>query len=64
MNWDDFRAVFNTARCTMNQADSIADSMADMLVGRLDKCSVYTLAKLKRELRDFNIQTHQWKDGA
>ena len=61
VNWDEFRCAFNTARSTMNQADSVADSMADMLVGRLQKCSGHTLAKLKRELRDFNIQTHEWK---
>lgn len=64
MNWDDFRCAFSTARDTMDQADSVADSMAAMLVGRLDKCSGHTLAKLKRELRDFNIQTYKWKDEA
>ena len=62
MNWDDFRSAYSTARATMDQADSVANSMAGMLVGRLHKCSGYTLAKLKRELRDFNIQTHKWKD--
>ena len=64
MNWDDFRDAFSSARHTMNQADSVANSMANMLVGRLNKCSGNTLEKLKRELRDFNIQTHKWKDGA
>ena len=62
MNWDDFWKSFADARNTMSQADSVADRMAGMLVGRLHKCSGYTLAKLKRELRDFNIQTHKWKD--
>lgn len=62
MNWDDFRSAYSTAQSTMNQADSVADSMAGMLAGRLHKCSGYTLAKLKRELRDFNIQTQKWKD--
>ena len=62
MNWDDFRCAFDAARSTMRQADSVADHMGNMLVGRLHKCSGHTLAKLKRELRNFNIQTHQWKD--
>ena len=62
MNWDDFWKSFADARNTMSQADSVADRMADMLGGRLRKCSGKTLAQLKRELRDFNIQTRQWKD--
>lgn len=64
MNWDDFRQAFSAARNTMNQADRAADDMADMLDGRLRKVSSYRLAKLKRQLRDFNIHTGQWKDEA
>lgn len=64
MNWDDFRQAFNTARNTMNQADSVANEMADMLDGRLRKVSGYRLEKLKRQLRDFNMHTGQWKDEA
>lgn len=61
MNWDDFRQAFSTARHTMNQADNVANDMADMLDGRLRKVSGFRLAKLKRQLRDFNIHTGEWK---
>jgi len=62
MNWDDFRQAFSAARNTMNQADHIANDIADMLDGRLKKVSGYRLAKLKRQLRDFNIHTGEWRD--
>jgi hypothetical protein len=62
MNWDDFRQAFNTARNTMDQADRVANDMADMLDGRLRKVSGYRLAKLKRQLRDFNIHTGNWNE--
>lgn len=62
MNWDDFRLAFRDARSTMDQADAAANDMADMLDGRLRKVSGYKLAKLKRQLRDFNIHTGEWKE--
>jgi len=62
MNWDDFRQAFSAARNTMNQANQVANDMADMLDGRLKKVSSYRLAKLKRQLRDFNMHTGEWKD--
>lgn len=50
---------------TMRRADKYASMMAEMLVGRLRKVKSDAwnddLAKLKRELRDYNISTREWK---
>lgn len=64
MNWDDMRAAFADAKRTVDQADSIADDMARMLVGRLRKVgSDYTLKKLKRELAAYDAHTKRWKES-
>ena len=43
-------------------ADKIADELATVLVGRLRHVRGHTLERLKKELRSFNCQTHQWKE--
>ena len=65
--FEDMVAAIEEAELTLRAADSVAENMAKMLVGRLRKASQFwhgaqAVADLKRELRDFNIQTHQWKD--
>lgn len=49
---------------TMRAADSVANSMADAIQGRLRKVSRHTLKKLKRELSQFNAATGKWKEEA
>jgi hypothetical protein len=61
MKWEEFHSAWLDAKATQERVDSIAATMANMLVGKLRKCSKFTLAELKRELRDFNIRTEQWK---
>jgi hypothetical protein len=61
MNWSEFSEAFSDAERTIRIADNAADRMASMLIGRLRKLDVYTLAKLKRELRNFNPQRRTWK---
>lgn len=64
MNWDDFRAAHNQAQLTIRQADSIAEDMARLLVGRLRKVgSDCTLKKLKRELAAYDAHTKRWKES-
>ena len=62
-NWDEFRECFNAGKQTIAQADSVAGQMAKMIEGRLRKANVSlsTLVKLKKELRDFNMHTKEWK---
>jgi hypothetical protein len=65
--WDEMREAIKEAEITMRAADSMALDLAKILVGRLRKIdtSWYAggriLGDLKRELRDFNIQTRRWK---
>ncbi len=49
------------ANNTLRAADQVAYDMGRMVVGRLRHCSVYTCEQLKRELKDFNIHTGNWK---
>lgn len=60
--FDEMRQAVQEAKNTLDAADSVADDLARMLIGRLHRVqSSYTLAKLKRELRDFNMHTSSWK---
>jgi len=59
--FDDMRAAEAEARTTMKAADNVANSMAAMLIGRLRHVHSWNLAELKRELRDYNIYTTEWK---
>lgn len=36
------------------------NNMLRLLDGNLKELSGYRLAEIKRQLRDFNIQTHRW----
>ncbi len=56
------RDAVREARITLNAADSVADGLADTLVGRLRRCRPYVLKKLKKELCSFNSHTGRWND--
>jgi len=58
--FDDMRAAMRDARTTLAAADSVAEELGRMLVGRLNRCNTWTLRRLKRELRNFNITTGRW----
>lgn len=59
--FDEIRTAVREAREQLKAADNSAGDMAALLVGRLRHCSPYVLGKLKRELRDFNMATKEWK---
>ena len=59
--WDMRRAI-RDAKETIENADKVAASIAPILRGRLRRCSPSDVAALKRELRDFNLTTHRWKE--
>jgi len=62
MNYREMSDAVEDAQRTMNLVDSMADRFARMLIGRLRKVnSCWVLAELKRELKDYNIHTGQWK---
>ena len=56
------RSEINEARQTIINADELANSIADILPGRLKHVSSYTLKQLKMELKNFNAHTCEWKD--
>ncbi len=58
----EMRAEVDSARITMRAADNVANDLASILVGRLRHVGISNLKKLKKELRDYNIHTGQWKE--
>lgn len=61
--FDDMRRTVNQAKETLRAADSVANDMAFLLRDRIRKVNnTYVLAALKRELRDFNSTTGEWKE--
>ena len=60
--FDTMRAAVSEARMVMDAADNMAPRIAQLLPGRLRKCWIGDLRALKRELRDFDMTTGQWKD--
>lgn len=61
--FDEMTQAMDEAALRMRAADDVADRMAKMLIGRLRRVnSGYALANLKRELRDFNMQTRTWSE--
>ena len=61
--YDELKRMLADMRIQQDAADDCAEVAANLVVGRLKHVSsVSTLAKLKRELRDFNLRTHRWKD--
>lgn len=59
--FDEMSRAVQQARDIDRAVDSQLNSMADLLRGRLRKVGPDYLAELKRELRDFNMQTRRWK---
>lgn len=64
MNWDEAKAVVEEARRNVNRGDAIIADVIDLAIGRLRvaKISGWKLAMLKRELKNFNMQTEKWMD--
>ena len=61
MEWDDFTSAVRSAKSDVSRGDSAIRELAGLMVGRIRLANIpgAVLAKLKRELRDFNLQT--WK---
>jgi hypothetical protein len=60
--FDEMIGAIEDAEITLRSADNVAKRLARVLPGRLRHCDAYTLKRLKRELRDFNITTGEWKE--
>jgi len=64
MNFKEVTEAVETAKSTIIRGDEAARQLASLLRGRLRVAQIgeYILADLKRELRNFNMQTGEWKD--
>lgn len=54
VNWTIMRQAVVEAGTTLSLADSIANDIARLLIGRLRRVDGRTLKQLKAELRDFD----------
>lgn len=61
MNHSEMRQALSEMKSTQNAADECANTAAQMVAGRLRHCQGWVVEQLKRELRDFNIQTRRWR---
>lgn len=61
MKWNDIEETVEEARRTLRNADWLAEKIANHLVGRLKHVNGRVLKQLKRELKDFNAKTEEWK---
>lgn len=59
--WEAMVTFMASAHATENARRRFAAQMAGLLRGNLRYASGSDLAALKKELRDFNCQTHSWK---
>lgn len=60
--FDEMRAAVRQAADTLRAADNVATDLAWLLRGRLRKVqSADSLRALKRELRNFDMTTGEWK---
>ena len=64
MTFDEMTEAVEEAERTIRMADIATRKVAKLIIGRLRsiKTPSWVLAELKRELRDYNIHTGQWKD--
>lgn len=63
MNITEMEQAVDSAKAELRRADTVATSLAYLLVGRLRHVKgACPLAALKKELRNFNIHTGMWKD--
>ncbi len=64
MNMWTMNHAVNEAKETLKNADEQVGVMANLCAGRLRRAGVKcnTLEILKRELRDYNIHTGEWKN--
>ena len=64
LTWDEANAMIEDAESTIREVEYKIQRMARLVGGKLEaNCvSPYTLCKLKKELRRYNMHTNTWKD--
>ena len=64
MTFEEMEKAISDAKYHIRLADNFTGQMAKMIAGKLraNNVSGYTLQKLKKELKKFNMHTMDWKD--
>lgn len=62
MTTSELRDILCIVRNTQDAVDYNGNLMLDLLAGRLRQLSPYKLARIKRELKNFNAHTKTWKN--
>lgn len=62
MDYKEFNEAIAEAKRTLRKADEAVEQTGHLMIGRLRKMNPYYLAKLKKELQDFNATTKSWKN--
>lgn len=62
--FDAMRSAVQQAREVDRAVNEQANSLADLLDGRMRHVSPYRLKRLKQQLRNFNMHTGTWKERA
>ncbi len=64
MTYQEMLEAQRDAEQTIRNGDNAVRALAELMAGRLRLAEVDVIVceKLKRELKDFNMQTLQWKD--
>ena len=58
----EINSSINDARRTIENADESTERMCRLIIGRLKHVnSPYLLKQIKKELRDYNMHTGEWK---
>lgn len=61
MEYLEMDAAIKEAERTISRAELYVNNMAKFLIRRLRKVNYWILCDLKRELKDFNAHTKEWK---
>lgn len=65
MNYKEAKQAISDAETTIKMADIMVNDIIKILPGRLRKVSGYwpeeCLCDIKKELKNFNMKTRQWK---
>lgn len=68
MNLTEIHQALSQAKATLAAADEVSDQLAQLLDGRLKRVTTWrggqALARIKRELKDFDSRTQTWKGGS
>ncbi len=64
MQWSEMNHAVNEARAIIDRADLFVAQMARLIAGKLKSgdVSAWTLTELKKELRDFDMRSGDWKE--